>query len=126
MNMSSVLDILMVDDDEFIQLIQTKIIQACGHNVFIADSGEQAIVMLQKFHFDLVLMDLNMLEMNGLQTTGRLRELGIQVPIYALTGDNDSQLQHQCLQNGFNGFFAKPLKPEYLKQALVDLEKLGK
>lgn len=107
--MSNVLDLLMVEDDPVLQKIQSAVIQSMGHNVFVADSGKEALEMLAHYRFDGVLLDLNMPEMDGFATFSALQRLNLATPIVALTGDDDDETRLRCLQLGMNGFVNKPL-----------------
>lgn len=106
------LDILLVDDKLMMRKIQSEILQSIGHQVEVADSGNAAIEQAQKRPFDVILMDVQMPMMDGLQTTLRLREQGVATPIIALTGNDSAEEQVRCLQAGMNGFIAKPIQLE--------------
>lgn len=104
------LTLLLVDDKLMMRRIQSQILQAYGHYVQAEDSGDAAIQTLQQYEFDLVLMDMNMPDMDGLQTTQKLRSLGIITPVIALTGNDSDEARQACQQAGMNGFIHKPIR----------------
>lgn len=102
--------VLLVDDNAMMQTIQRAILEKMGHEVVSVTSGLQAIAQLGSDVFDWVLMDMQMPEMDGLETTRRIRKMGNQTPIIALTGNSDDESKQACRQAGMNGFLKKPLK----------------
>ena len=76
-----------------------------------------------KYHYDLVLMDINMPVMDGLQATRKIRELGpgiMQVPILALTANAMMEDRQRCLDAGMNGFVSKPIRIDALRAAILE------
>ena len=109
------LDLLLVEDDPFLQSIEMRLIQHCHHNVFLAESGERALEMLQSYRFDGVLMDLNMPGMSGLEAMAALKSFAISQPVIALTGNNDAETRQLCLNSGMLDCIHKPLTPEKIQ-----------
>lgn len=109
MEQSKVIRALLVDDDAFMRKIQSAILAKAGFEVHLAEGGAQAIAMLQRATYDVVFMDMQMPEMDGLQTTTALRKAGQRLPIIAVTGDNDEETKRQCFAAGMNGFLSKPI-----------------
>lgn len=116
------LALLVVDDVEVNRMVARAILERMGHDVACAGSGRDALEILATRTFDVVLMDVQMPEMDGLQTTIAIRERerdsGRHVPIiamtaYALAGDRD-----RCLEAGMDGYVSKPVKPEMIREAL--------
>lgn len=110
--------VLLVDDNAMMQTIQRTILQKMGHEVESETSGLSAIERLANQSFDCVLMDMQMPEMDGLETTRRIRQAGNQTPIIALTGHDDAETRAVCIQAGMNGFLSKPLKQNALAPIL--------
>ncbi len=117
----SLMKILMVDDSPILLKIQTSIVAKLGHEVVGVASGADAIEALKKQPFHLVLMDMQMPCMDGLQTTQAIRSLGIKTPIIALTGNEAPEDKQRCQQQGMNGFLSKPLRTEALDHLITRL-----
>ncbi len=122
------LRILLVEDNVINQKVGVRILEKRGHHLTVAENGQQAIDCLQKDTFDLVLMDVQMPVMGGLEATRRIREaedaknnqspepkmpsLIPRIPIIAMTalamkGDRD-----KCLEAGMDDYITKPIKPK--------------
>ena len=93
-----------------------------------AASGEEAVQAAARLRFDLILMDMQMPGMNGLETTAAIRKLaGYEaVPILALTADISEEVRRQCVQSGLQGFLSKPIQPASLWAAIRRELKLDK
>lgn len=114
--------ILVADDNRTNQKVIGKILERAGHAVRMADNGEQAVDLLLAEPFDLVLMDINMPVMDGIEATKlyRFASLGRErVPILALTADATAEARDKCLEAGMDGCVTKPIEPARLLQ-LVD------
>jgi CheY-like chemotaxis protein len=110
--------ILLVEDVEMNQILASKKIESWGVSVDIAQNGKAAVEMVMKQMYDLVLMDIQMPEMDGLEATRHIRNMQdakkASIPIVALTanllkGDGD-----QYLAAGMNGFLSKPFDDQKL------------
>jgi CheY-like chemotaxis protein len=89
--------------------------------VVIAGDGEQALALCRQQSFDLILMDMQMPVMDGLEATRRLRQLGPairQVPILALTANALEEDRQRCAAAGMDGYLAKPVEMTELSAAL--------
>ncbi|MGB1110271.1 MAG: ATP-binding protein [Gammaproteobacteria bacterium] len=120
------LHVLLVDDDEVNQRVGASMLEHLGHTANIAGDGEHALDAISKGQFDVVLMDMQMPGMDGLETTRRIRALNdpsrSQVPIIALTASISSDLHTECAEAGMNGVLSKPIKRELLFQELSQFE----
>ncbi|HVY26645.1 MAG TPA: PAS domain S-box protein [Polyangiaceae bacterium] len=115
--------ILVVDDVENNRELLVEVLSRVGFETLVAKSGEEALDLHATFQPDLVLMDLRMPGMDGLETTARLRASGSRAAILALTASSLSDAEAQARASGADGFLRKPYRePELL--ALVG-EKLG-
>lgn len=114
------LQILVVDDNEMNRLVASTVLENHGIIVSEAVNGADAIRKLEKKNFDLVLMDLQMPVMDGLEASLKIRkELGLTVPIVALTASALNEESHRCLDAGMNDFIVKPFKEEDMVQVLI-------
>jgi signal transduction histidine kinase len=116
------LKILVVDDNRTNRLVGLKSLEALGAEAETAESGEAAIAAAAKGGYDLILMDVNMPGMDGLEATRRIRELPqpqAGVPIVALTADVMTHHQAAYHAAGMNGFVPKPFSPAQLLSEIV-------
>jgi CheY-like chemotaxis protein len=104
-------NILLVDDNEVSQLIITRVLSRRGCRVHCVGLGADAIEAAGRILYDLVLMDLHMPGMDGLETTHRLRDMRgyAHAPIIALTANASDQVREQCKAEGMQGFVSKPV-----------------
>jgi PAS domain S-box-containing protein len=110
--------ILLVEDNKFNQFIAKAILDKWGAVVTLAEHGGHAIEILGQDSFDLILMDIQMPEMDGLTAAGIIRnELMIQTPILALTANVVLGIVERCKAAGMQGYVSKPFKEDelYLK-----------
>lgn len=106
--------ILLVEDSLDNQLLATQFLSREGAEVEIANHGEEAISAAAKTHFDLVLMDMQMPIMDGYSATFKLRQLGLKIPIIALTAHAMKEDLQKCLSVGCTGYLSKPFRREGL------------
>ena len=118
--------ILLVEDHPVNQEVATSLLESWGHAVTFASSGPAALAALADRSFDLVLMDVQMPTMDGLQTTAEIRRReqvrGSRTPIIALTAHGTVDDRERCLAAGMDDFVSKPLDPRALFQMI---ERLG-
>ncbi|MBV1920926.1 MAG: response regulator, partial [Pseudomonadales bacterium] len=112
--------ILVAEDNEVNQVIIKRFLNKLGADVYLANDGEAAFEQATNGTFDLILMDLQMPKLNGLDAGKKLISLGYETPIYALTADPDKQTQHECESAGFRGVLLKPLDKVAIKNVLTD------
>ncbi len=103
--------ILVVDDDKFAQNLSKAALAEENYIVIVADSGYQALKLLSKQHPDLILMDMNMPDLDGLETTRRIKALEqlTTIPIIMVTGNQSKADVINCLKAGASDYIVKPL-----------------
>jgi signal transduction histidine kinase/ActR/RegA family two-component response regulator len=114
-----VYNILVVEDNKINQLVTKKIIQNSNMTCTIVDDGFAALVAIEREHFDLILMDINMPLINGFETTRKIREKGIKIPIIALTAFDKQEVTEEALAAGMNDIMVKPFDPSKLFQVVA-------
>jgi len=115
----SPLNILVAEDSLMNQQFATRLLKNAGHLVTLASNGREAVRALRSQHFDLVLMDIEMPEMDGLTATQTIRSEesdGCHTTILALTDNGDRQ---QCLNAGMDEWLPKPLSLPRLNRTLA-------
>lgn len=107
-------NILIVEDNKINQIVTQNILKTKGYNSEIANDGKIAVDMVKKNGYDLILMDLNMPNMDGMQATKIIRKLNIDIPIIVLSATDTSETIDTILatNSGFNDFMIKPYKNE--------------
>jgi signal transduction histidine kinase len=110
--------ILVIEDNKINQLVTKKIIQNSNLTCTIVDDGYAALVALEREHFDLILMDINMPLINGFDTTRKIREKGFTMPIVALTAFDKQEVSEEVFACGMNDILIKPFEPTKLYQII--------
>ncbi|WMC09828.1 response regulator [Oceanimonas pelagia] len=113
--------LLLAEDSPANQLVARAMLERAGYRVTIANNGLEALEACARQPFDLILMDLRMPQMDGLEATRRLRTQSsmAQVPIVALTANVSQQDIERCLAAGMDDFIPKPINSERLLATLV-------
>lgn len=115
--------ILVVDDDGM-NLARTKIILGKEYDVLLADSGVEALVKLKSEKVDMVLLDIDMPEMNGIETFERMKGFAAHVPVIFLTASGLEEDVLSAIKMGAVNYLKKPFRPqELLKRVSQALEK---
>ncbi|MGL4555566.1 MAG: response regulator [Gemmataceae bacterium] len=118
------LQILLVEDNRINQLVAQKLLEKAGHRVTIADNGKVAVQAVTDSKFDLVLMDVSMPEMDGLEATQVIRRREVsgdpRLPIVAFTANAMKGDRERCLEAGMDAYVTKPVQPPDLFRAIAD------
>ncbi|HXU21032.1 MAG TPA: response regulator [Verrucomicrobiae bacterium] len=120
------LRILVVDDNAINQNLAVLLVKKQGHSAVVANNGREALELLEKEVFDLVLMDVQMPEIDGVEATMRLREKEQQkglghLPVIALTAHAMAGDRERCLAAGMDGYVTKPVRVKELFAAIDDI-----
>jgi len=115
-------NVLLAEDNEVNQLVAVALLEACGLQVDVAQTGAQAVAATRRSHYDLLLMDCQMPEMDGFAATVEIRRHDAnrrkRMPIFALTAHAMDGDRERCLAAGMDDYLAKPFDRERLYQVL--------
>ncbi|MCZ2150728.1 MAG: response regulator [Bryobacterales bacterium] len=118
------LRILVAEDNVINQKLLIRLLEKQGHDVQIAADGPAALSITAHKHFDLVLMDVHMPELDGLETTRRIRQresgTGLRTPIVMLTANAMLGDREKCIEAGADGYLSKPVNLEQLIEAITE------
>jgi CheY-like chemotaxis protein/HPt (histidine-containing phosphotransfer) domain-containing protein len=110
--------ILLAEDNPVNQKLLVRLLENQGHTVVVAGNGREALAELEREQFDLILMDVQMPEIDGLQATAAIRQkeqqTGTHLPIIALTARAMQEDQERCLEAGMDGYISKPVRADEL------------
>jgi PAS domain S-box-containing protein len=119
---SAFLRVLLAEDNAVNQRLAVRLLEKRGHRVAVAGNGREALDALEREKFDLVFMDVQMPEMDGLEATATIREKekssGLHQPIIALTAHAMKGDREKCLAAGMDGYLTKPIRPQDLEGIL--------
>lgn len=100
--------ILIVDDNKINRVVTKRILQGKGYECEVAEDGIEALDILRTNSFDLILMDINMPNLDGVETTKHIRKIDKRTPIIALTAVEEAQIKDRIQEAGMNDFIIKP------------------
>jgi CheY-like chemotaxis protein len=118
------LKILLVEDNLINQKLATRLLEKAGHVVTVAANGKEAVDQVAARPFDLVLMDVQMPEMDGLQATQAIRQQETgerRLPIVALTAHAMVGDREKCLAAGMDGYLTKPVQTQVLFETMAEV-----
>jgi CheY-like chemotaxis protein len=119
------LRLLVAEDNAVNQKLAAALLRREGHTVTIVEDGQAAVDAVSNETFDVVLMDVQMPRMNGLDATAAIRaldkELGGHTPIIAMTAHAMRGDQERCLEAGMDGYVSKPIRMDDLRRVLNDV-----
>ena len=119
------LRVLLAEDNAINQRLTVRLLEKRGHTVTVVQDGTEALAALGRQTFDVVLMDIQMPHMDGLETTQAIRareqDTMTRVPIVAMTAHAMQGDRERCLAAGMDGYVAKPLRPKELFEVIARL-----
>jgi CheY-like chemotaxis protein len=113
--------LLLAEDEPVNQEVSRALLEEAGFKVDVADNGARAVDLAQRGRYDLVLLDLQMPEMNGLEAARRIRAIPACAawPILALTANAFAEDRAACFEAGMDDFIAKPVDPEVMLATVI-------
>ncbi len=119
------LKILLAEDNKINQVLAQRLLEKWGHKVHVCNNGKEAVEASAAQDFDLILMDVQMPEMDGIQATQAIRQreeaAGKHVPIFAMTAYAMESDKEKCLAAGMDGYVSKPINTQELFQTIEAL-----
>jgi len=122
-------NILLVEDNELNQKFAIAVLKRLGHNYELAENGKVGLEKFLAGKFDLILMDIQMPEMNGIEATLAIREherknnIKNPIPIIAVTAFAMEHDKRNCMEAGMNEFLTKPYKPHEMSAKIEKVMK---
>jgi CheY-like chemotaxis protein len=119
--------VLLAEDNPVNQMVAVKMLERLGCRVDVAADGAEALEMSARFPYDVIFMDVQMPNVDGLEATRRIRRRdgGTQVRILAMTANAMDGDREKCIEAGMDGYVSKPVTPDSLSRALAGLVPLG-
>lgn len=117
--------ILIAEDNPTNQTLIRKILEKLGYNAFIVENGIKVMEELEKNPYDVILMDLQMPDMDGIECTKKIREKygNDKLKIIALTADAFKSTENECISSGMDSFLSKPFDVQKLASLLNSYKK---
>lgn len=115
--------ILLADDNAINRKVMLQMLEKIGYRADVASDGAEVLRVLEHQTYDLILMDIQMPEVDGLEATRRIRKIWPDKPVivaltaYALEGDRE-----RCLEAGMDDYLSKPIKMDDLRDAMLQYE----
>jgi two-component system, sensor histidine kinase and response regulator len=123
------LQILLAEDNRVNQIVATRMLEKMGHSVVVASNGRLALLLLPMQPFDLLLMDVQMPEMDGITAARKIRESEqskpYHLPIIAMTAHAMKGDRERCIAAGMDGYVSKPISSQLLKEAIASVLREG-
>ena len=114
------LSVLVVDDDENIRLVLSRALEKEGYRISTAKSGEEALSVLQRSFFHVVITDIMMGEMNGVELMREIKEMNSMMQIFIMTAHSTLPHVIQCMKGGACDYFEKPLQLQDVLNSLAE------
>jgi len=111
--------VLIVDDEESVRTVVSAFLQRRGYEVVAVGSGPMALARLIGFHPDMILLDIRMPGMDGIETLRKIRELVPSTPVIMVTATDEEEVAHEALRIGACDYITKPFSFEQLDTHLA-------
>jgi len=112
--------VLVVDDEDFHRELMHKLLSRLGYEVAVAESAEEAFKLFKKDNFPVIITDLIMLEMDGVEFCQMIRETDTKTVVIALSGHTELYDREKLIEAGFDNHLTKPFKIEIISQAIKE------
>ena len=112
--------ILVVDDEDFHRELMQKLLSRLGYEVAVAESAEEAFALLKREKFPVIITDLIMLEMDGVEFCQSLRETDTKTVVIALSGHTELYDSARLKEAGFDNHLHKPINVETISRAIKE------
>jgi CheY-like chemotaxis protein len=113
------LNILLAEDNPINQLLAIKMLNTIGYEPAKAENGSEVIDIIKSQRFDLILMDVQMPEMDGLEATKIIRQTNTHQPvIIAMTANAMQSVEEECVKAGMDDYLSKPVRVDTLKSMI--------
>ena len=99
----------------------TLFLKKQGHQVAVTENGRECVNSALKDFYDLLITDIDMPELNGIECAAQIRQAGIELPIIAITATVSEIIRENCFKAGMNAFMGKPINFPELKEKLLEL-----
>lgn len=117
------LHVLVVDDDDNVCLVLQKALSKLGHHISLEKTAEEALSTLQRSHFHVVITDIQMADMTGVELLQEIKSLNPLIQVYIITAHSNLEYVIQCMKGGAYDYFEKPLKIEEIVETLNEAAK---
>lgn len=120
--------VLVVDDSLLIRKLLQDFLEAKGYTVLLAQDGKEALEMINKDMPDMMLLDITMPVMDGIEVLEELKKLNINLPVIIVTNTADIKIARETLEKGAYDYVTKPIDFDYLELSILakTLQKTGK
>ncbi|MBI4231249.1 MAG: response regulator [Planctomycetes bacterium] len=116
--------VLLVDDSAVMRMHVARTLRQAGYaglTITQASDGEEALQHLQAHRFDLVISDLHMPRLDGLELVRRIRAAGLDVPVLLVTAEGSARKQTEAVVSGVTAYLTKPVTPDQLREKIEPL-----
>ena len=108
------INVLLIEDNKINQLVTLKSLKKLNCNVEIVENGRDALELLKKSTYDLIITDISLPDISGFEITKKFRQVNSETPVFALTAYSFEEIKLQVIESGIDEIFVKPFKTEEL------------